>query len=293
MTFKDFVLSYPQVLCYDDPSGDPPVDDPSGDPPAGDPSGDPPAGDPPKNEETFTQIQLNEYLATDRRKHEAATKKVADQAKAMEQRLEKMIADKQTSDAQRAGLESDLEDFRASQRSEEEQREHVALKAKEAHDNEVKELTEAAGTWETLYKQSTIKRTLTDAAVKHDAFNPKQIVALLEQKTEMRPVKEADGVTVIPNKFEARTAIDVREEDGTILTAWKTPSEAVEGMKNDPDEDGNLFRNAVLAGIGGGTAATTGKNSAGVDPSKLSIEEKARRFKEDPESLGLKPKRNY
>jgi hypothetical protein len=295
MTFEEFVLSFPQVLCYDEGEG-------AGDAGAGAGEGAGDAGAAGGDEgqgagegaqtKTFTQDQLNEILAADRRKHQEQTKKVAEQAKSMESRLQKLIADKNTSEAQRAGLEADLEDLRASQRSEAEQREHLAKKAKEEHENTVNNLKGEAQQWESLFKESTVQRTLTDAAVKHEAFSPNQLVALLKDKTEMRPVKDQEG-QVIPGRFEARTAIEVKGEDGEVMTAWKDPTEAVELMKNNPDEYGNLFRNAVIAGIGGGTAASTGKNSAGVDPSKLSIAEKARRFKEDPESLGLSARKNY
>jgi hypothetical protein len=290
MTFEEFVLSFPQVLCYDDEgAGDAgtAVDEGT----AADAGGDE-GQSAAAQSKTFTQEQLNEILAADRRKHQEQTKKVAEQAKNMESRLQKLISDKNTSDAQRASLEADLEDLRASQRSEAEQREHLAKKAKEEHENALNNLKSEAQQWESLFKQTQIQRTLLDAGIKHDAFDPEQIVVHLQSKTEMKPVKDSDG-NVVPGRFEPKTAVEVKEESGEVLTAWKSPDEAVELMKNNPDKFGNLFRNAVIAGIGGGTAASTGKNSVGVDPSKLSISEKARRFKEDPESLGLKPKRNY
>lgn len=289
-TFElDYVLSTAQILCYEGEGGDPPA----GDPPAGDPpAGDPPAGDKKSGEATFTQSQLNEILAADRRKHQDQTKKVQDQAKSMETRLEKMIDDKNNSDAVRASLAADLEELRASQRTDAEQREHNAAKSKAEHENQIKGLEESAVTWEGLYKASTIERALTDAAVEHEAFRPGQIVSLLKDKTEMRQNKDSEG-NLLPDSFTSKTAIEVTTEEGEVLTHWKSPSEVIKMMKENSAEDGNLFRNAVLAGIGAGTAAGTGKNSAGVDPSKLSIEEKARRFKEDPESLGLKSRRNY
>jgi len=294
MTFKEFVLSFPQVLCYEDgDAGDAGGAADTG--AAADAGGGEGQGEgvgQSQQEKLFTQEQLNEFLARDRRTHQEQTKKVAEQAKQMESRLQKLISDKNTSEAHRASLEADLEDLRASQRTEQEQREHLAKKAKEEHENALNNLKSEASQWESLFKESTVQRTLTDAAVKHEAFSPSQLVALLKDKTEMRPVKDQEN-QVIPGRFEAKTAIEVKGDDGQVMTAWKTPEEAVEMMKNNPDEYGNLFRNAVIAGIGGGTAASTGKNSAGVDPSKLSMAEKARRFREDPESLGLPPRKNY
>lgn len=290
MKTEDFLLlSFPQdqVLCYDDDAGD--SGESNGDSGEGAGGG---GGDNSKNEQTFTQAQLNEILAADRRKHQEKTQAVQAQAKQLEVRMEKLIADKNTSDAARASLEQDLEELRASQRTEAEQRQHLAEKAKVEHETAINNLKNESKQWESLYKISSIERTLTDAAVKHEAFSPGQLVSLLKDKTEMRPCKDQEG-QVIPGRFEAKTAVEVKDEHGNILKHWKNPDEAVELMKQNANEYGNLFRNAVIAGIGAGTAASTGKNSVGVDRSKLSIEEKARRFREDPESLGLKAKRNY
>lgn len=287
MTFElDYVFSYPQIICYDGEGEGTAVSDPpaSGDPPAND---DQPDGQ--KKEAVFTQAQLNEILAADRRKHQDQTNKVKEQAQQLEAQMQKLIQDKNTTEAAKASLQADLDELRASQLTEEQKRELAAKKAKEEHENQVKNLQEQATQWETLFKRSTIERTLTDAAVTHDAFSPSQIVSLLKDHTEMKPVKDSDG-NEIPGRFEPKTAIKITEENGEVLTAWKTPAEAVEHMKTQSDLFGNLFKNHVIAGIGSGTAPGGGKPT---DPSKLSIEEKARRFREDPESLGLKPKRNY
>jgi len=296
MTFKNklFVYATPQVLCYDEPSGDDAAAaaaaaavaaaeaaaDAEGD---GDDGGDDAA------KAKFTQDQLNKILAEDRRKEEAKRKAVGETAKQMEARLKQAIADNRNSEELRAGLEADLEDLKASQRSEAEQREHLAARAKEEHETQVATLQQAATQWEGLFKQSSIERSILDAAVKHEAFNNDIIVNLLASKTEMKQAKDSAG-NLLPDKYEPKTAVSVKDPDsGELLTAWKSPEEAVEIMKNNPDEFGGLFRNAVIAGIGGGTAAS---NQPGpkVDAAKLTAEEFARRFAENPESLGLKSK---
>lgn len=104
MKTEDFLLlSFPQVLCYDEPD--------AGEADTGADAGEAGAGaevDSGSSEKTFTQAQLNEFLAADRRRHQEQTKKVQEQAKQMEERLQKLIADKNTSEAHRQSLQNDL-----------------------------------------------------------------------------------------------------------------------------------------------------------------------------------------
>lgn len=242
--------------------------------------------------QAFTQEQVNRMMAEDRRKHETKSKQVGDQIKTMETRMQQMIADKRTSDEHKAMLESDLEDVRASQRTAQEQRDHIAAKATADHESALTSLTDEKSMWEDLYKTSMIDRAIIDAAIEHDAFNPDQIIDKLKPRTEMRPHKDEEGN--LTGSMEARVASKVIEEDGTVLTSWDTPSQVVEKLKTSgQDKDGNLFRSAVIAGIGGGTAASTTGSGIKINPNSISPEEYAKRFKENPESLGLPPRKNY
>jgi len=293
MTFKDFRFAFavPQILAYDEDVADvADVADDVADVADDTSSGDDAAAKKKEEEQaTFTQDQLNKILAEDRRKEEAKRAKVGETAKQMEARLKKAIADNKNSEELRAALANDLEDLRASQRSAEEQRAFTAKKAKEAHESEVQRLADEAKQWESLYKRETIERTLTDAAVVHDAYSPNQLVSLLRDKTEMKEEKDSEGNPT--GRLVPLTALEVKGEDGSVLTTWKPPTEVVELMKNDPtDENKNLFRNAVIAGIGGGTAASGVKDARTVDGKKISMDDFAKRFEENPESLGLAPK---
>lgn len=286
MTFKwDFILAYPQIICFDgeedgDALGDA-VD-----------SGDDGQQETKKQETVFTQEQVNKFLAEDRRKREQKLKSQEEQVKKAEERLQQIASQAETTKEQKVMLEMEIEQLRASRRSEEEQRKHLEEQRKKAHENEINDLKSKMVEWEGLYKSSTIERALNDAAIAHEAFRPGQIVDLLRNRTEMKEAKDKDG-NVILGQYVPMVAVQVTEEDGTVLTNWVEPNKAVELMKNDPDRDGNLFKNSVIAGIGGGTAPSTGSNSAKVDPNKLSDEEFERRFREDPKSLGLRPKTYY
>lgn len=291
---KTFIYADPMVLCYAD--GD--------DPPAGDSFdlNDPAGGtedvattdildDKPddkgqqKTAVVFTQDQVNKFLAEDRRKRETKVQTQNEQFKKMEDRLGQMISAAETTKEQKAMLEADLEDLRASQRTEQEQREHLAKQAKEKHDDEITTLKENGLKWEALYKTSMIQRSLLDAAAEHDVYNAEDIIDKLEKHTELRPDKDTDGNLL--GTFSPRTAVKVKDENGETLTAWKTPSEAVAAMKANSEKHGNLFRSSVMAGIGGGTATTPGAGNAPVDGKNLSDDEWFKAAQENPDKFGV------
>ena len=282
---KDFAFPQPQLLCYEGDEGA--SNEPSEQ--SSDESTD--SSDSGGNEPKFTQEQLNRFLAEDRRKNQEKLKKQSEQFTKMEKQLQNMIARESTTAQERASLEADLEELRATQRTAEQQREHEVKKAAEKHQRELEEARNAATNWETMFKKSSIERAIMDAANEHDAFNANDFIALLGPRAEMREQKDKDGNPT--GQLVPMVAVDVKDEEtGEILKAWKTPSDAVKSMKESPDQHGNKFRDSVIAGIGGGTASSSGgKGSAKVDPTKLSMEEKARLFRENPEALGLPPRR--
>lgn len=279
--FEERFFVLPQLLCYDEDGGEGAAEASE----ASDDSGsEAPSGT------VFTQEQVNEFLAKDRRAQQAKLKKQQEQFSKMEKQLETFIAREKEGSQERMQLEADLEELRATQRTAEQQREHEAKRAAEKHQRELEEARGAATNWETMFKKSSIDRAILDAANEHNAFNANDFIALLGPRAEMREQKDKDGNPT--GQLVPMVAIDVQDEEtGEMLRAWKSPSEAVKAMKEQPEQHGNKFRDSVIAGIGGGTATSSGgKGSAQVDPTKLSMEEKARLFKENPEALGL-PKR--
>lgn len=291
---KTFIYADPMVLCYadgDDPAADDSFDlnEPTGgeeDVATTDLLDEKPADTgTQKVTATFTQDQVNKFLAEDRRKRDTKVKTQNEQFKKMEDRLQQMIAREENSQEQKALLEADLEDFRASQRTEQEQREHLAKQAKEKHDDEISTLKENGLKWESLYKTSMIQRSLLDAAVEHDVYNAEDIIDKLEKHTELRQDKDTEGNLL--DSFSPKTAVKVKDDNGETLTAWKTPSEAVAAMKANSDKHGNLFRSSVMAGIGGGTATTPGAGNAPVDGKNLSDAEWYEAAKSNPAKFGV------
>jgi hypothetical protein len=144
-----------------------------------------------------------------------------------------------------------------------------------------------------MYRDSTVQRSLQDAAVKNDAFSPGQIVVLLRPMTKM--LEDTDPVTQRPNgQYKVVVEMpDVDPKTGQPVLMVRTPEEAVKRMKELPDQYGNLFKSGVVSGIGSGSATggfTSGQGGK-IDVSKLTPEQYREIRAKHPELLGLNAKR--
>jgi hypothetical protein len=249
--------SLPVSVCFDN--------EPAGDPPAGDP----PAGDPPVV--AFTQEQVNKILAEDRRKHQAQMQRV-------EKQLQDTLATAKLTQEERQKLEDSLENVQKQLRTKEEQAKIEKKQLEDQYTIKIRELEERAVKAETRYVDSTINRSLLDAAVAGDAFNPNTVISVL------RPyVKMVDDKPMIDFP-------DVSAETGEPIVKQMTPDEAIKRMKQLPETYGNLFKSGVVGGLGAGSATgglTPGSNGK-VDPRKLTMDQYLKLRKENPAALGLK-----
>jgi hypothetical protein len=237
-------------------------------------------------EKAFNQDDVNKFLADDRRKHN-------DKYSKLEQTYKTMLADKNLATETKSKLELELQDLQKTFRTKAQQADYERKQVEEKLTSEMSGYKESATRWEGMYKDSVIQRSLQDAAIGGEAFNPLQIVNLLRGNTTMRPAMDPEGVE-IPN--EMIPMIDFPDKDDTTgesVTTLRTPQEAVQRMKELPEQFGNLFRANVVSGIGAGaaTGGVTSGEGGRVDVSKLSTEQYRRMRKENPEALGLRPQR--
>jgi hypothetical protein len=103
--------------------------------------------------------------------------------------------------------------------------------------------------WEDLYKKETVARSLQDAAASGDAFNPSQIVGLLNPMTEL---KEIDGKLTPMVDFP-----DIDEKTGQPVQTQCSPADAVKRMRQLPKAWGNLFKSNIVSGVGAGQGETS------------------------------------
>lgn len=255
----DLYRSLALVSCFDGEL-------PTGDPPAGDP----PAGDPIPTK-TFSQDELNKILAEDKRRHQQQF-----------QKLEKQLSDTLTSakltNEERTKLEESLEDVRKQLRTKEEQAKLEKKQLEDKYTGELSQLAKRAEAAEQRYVDSTIARSLQDAAVGGDAFSPNQIVTILRPMTKM---VEDKPMIDFP---------DISAETGEAIVKQMTPEEAIKRMKQLPETYGNLFKSGVVGGIGAASATgglTPGSNGK-VDVSKLSMDQYLELRKKNPGAVGLR-----
>jgi DNA repair exonuclease SbcCD ATPase subunit len=234
-------------------------------------------------EKAFNQEDVNKFLAEDRRRHTEKYKK-------LEQSYKNILADKNLHQEQRGKLEAELQDLQKSFRTKEQQAQYELKQEREKFTSELTGFKEAATKWETMYKDSVIQRSLQDAAVSAEAFNPTQITGLLRGNTTMRPAIDEAGVEIENEMVPMVDFSDIDEKTGDRITTLRTPQEAVQRMKELPELYGNLFRANVVSGIGAGaaTGGVTSGEGGRVDVSKLTPEQYRRMRKENPEALGLR-----
>ena len=233
-------------------------------------------------ERGFNQDDVNKFLADDRRRHQEKYKK-------LEGSYQEMLADKTLASEQRGKLESELQDLQKSFRTKEQQAAYERKQEQERFKTEVTGYKESAIKWERMYKDSVIQRSLQDAAVAAESFNPTQIVGLLRAVTTMRPATDDAGEELNDQMVPMIDFPDIDEKTGDRIVTLRTPQEAVQRMKELPKLYGNLFRANVVSGIGSGAA--TGGVSSGegrIDVTKLSPEQYRQMRKENPEALGLR-----
>ena len=230
----------------------------------------------------FTQDDLNRFLADDRRKH-------IQKYESLEGAYKEALENQTLTAEQRAKLQEQLEDVQKRFRSKEQQLEMDKKALEERYTSDTKKLQDSVIIWEAKYKSSVTDRSLLDAAVQNDSFNPMQIVGLLRPMTRM---VEQIGDTGQPTG-ELVPMIDFPDIDtntGESIMTRRTPEEAVRRMKELPEQYGNLFKSNVVSGIGAGSA--TGGLSPGadgrVDPKKLTTEQYIKLRRENPAALGLK-----
>lgn len=217
------------------------------------------------SEGTFTAAQVAEK--------ESVFKK--SQQKALDE-LKAVQAKSTLTGEERSEMESRITQLSDDLLTKEELAAETAIRSSKKHADEMKVATDERDKWKKEYTDSTILRSITDAAVANEAFNPSQVTAILRDKSSLVDVLDSEGrptgklVTKI--KFQ-----DIK--DGQPVELDLSAADAVKRM-TEQDSFGNLFKGKGTGGTGGNNAGG-GKN---IDPTKLSPAE----YKEYRKTIGLK-----
>ncbi len=287
--FDESYLSDPLVSCFDgdNDDGDGAGAGDAGD--AGDGAGD--AGDGAGkggSEKTFTQVAVNkiveERLARDRKNREVEHKQ---QYGELETRVTTLLENEGIVGEERDKLNVQLEDVRRQLRTKDQQASHEKGLLQKEFDTELEKKTKAAVVWEDRFRESSINRSLQDAAASNDAYNASQVVALLRPMTKL--VEVMDESTNKPTG-DYKTMVDFPDTDekGDDVITQGTPDVIVKRLKVLGDY-ANLFKSNVVAGVGANSATGGLAPGAGgrVDVTKLTTAQYAKLRKEDPAAVGL------
>jgi hypothetical protein len=275
-------LSRPWFVCFEgeDEAAKAAAEKAAAEKPAADAAATAPAG------KTFTQEELNRILAEDRRKHQT-------QLKEQEARLAEVLKSSQLTEQDRKALQENLVSVQGQLRSVEAQAAKEKAELEQLYRAQLDEEKKRATIWESMYRDSTVQRSLQDAAVKHDAFSPSQIVTLLKPLTKL--VEVLDPVTKRPTgHYEVQIEMmDVNPKTNELEKMVRSPEDAVKRMKELPDQYGNLFKSGVVSGIGSGSATggLTPGSGGKIDVRKLTPAQYREVRAKNPELLGLAPKR--
>lgn len=278
--FDEMFWSFPQLLCRendDDDAGDD-GDDGAAAAAAAEAAAAEAAAKKGKEAKLFTQDDVDKIVVK-------RNKALDEKYKTLEASLQKASKDKSITQEERDRLADELENLKNSQLSEKERAAKEKEKAERKYQEELAGTVKQRDEFKALFENSLSKRALLDAAIKHDAYNPQQIVELLTHKTKVVELRDDDGTVVLD--YAPKVDWTETTSDGQTIRLQKTPEEVVESMKED-DQYANLFRSNIAKGVGAGSGTPTDK-SGKVNPAKISTEEymRLRKTPEGRKALGI------
>lgn len=215
-----------------------------------------------KKEETFTQEQVNTFIAEEKRKNQTRQRELAAE-------LESLRRNTALSGEERDGLQTRIEELQSQFLTTEEKARQEVEKKKKEFTEKVDNLTAERNTWQTKHSQLLIDTEITAAAVDGRAFSIEQITAILSPKTKLSEKMDTEGRPT--GDFEARVKFADKDKDNKPIDLDLTVPEAVKRMKELP-QYGNLFEGNKKGGFGGTGSAGTGKK---IDVAKIAREDPA------------------
>lgn len=203
------------------------------------------AGEP--EETTFTQEDVNKFLAEDRRKH---------QAKVVE--LQAELAKLKTSSTERDALQQKVTELNNTLLSKEELAKVEAQRLKDQAEIALKTANDQAAKWRSNYENTLADSAITKAAASHKAFNPEQIKLILANRVQVKPELDEQGAET--GNF--KVVMTSHTKDGKTIEMTVD-----EGIKEMRANEG--FANLFLAEGSSGTGSITINNRPGSsDPTK-------------------------
>jgi uncharacterized phage infection (PIP) family protein YhgE len=200
----------------------------------------PAASTPSATPKVFTQEDLNRVDAEAKRKSQEQLKKALAEIDALKARSNLNEKEK-----------ADMEDRLTTIRNEALTKEQLAKKRlKELQDEKdslIQRLESEKKEWENRFVASTITRSLVDAAAKHKAYSPEQIVYILKENTRLAEELTEDGKPT--GQYVTKVKLQDTSPEGHPVMLEFSPEDAVARMR-ELDKYKNLFQAEGSGGLG-------------------------------------------
>jgi len=206
---------------------------------------------------TFTEAEVAELIQGERKRQE-------DKVRELITRTESLQKGQSATESEKKLLEQQLEELRNSLLSDKELAEQETKRREAQHANALKDLETDRDGWKTRYHAETINRSIMDGAVAAEAYNPRQIVALLGSTARLVPLLDEAG------QDTGRFTVKVKFDTAKGKTLDVSVDDAIKAMQDEPEIYGNLFRSNLKNGLGATGTTTKPKD---VDFKTLSPEE--------------------
>lgn len=184
---------------------------------------------------------------------EIINKIVADTRKEATTKLQKTVEELETF-KQKANLtgqsakelEQQIEKIRNESLTKEELLRKEQAKLANKHKTEVDELVKERNNWRDRYTSQVINTSLQQAAIKHNAFNPSQIIDLLSAKSTIEFETDKDGNQT--DNLVVKVAVKTKDSKGADVVLSTSPEDAVKVL-SESDDYFNLFKDKSISGL--------------------------------------------
>lgn len=225
----------------------------------GDEENDPPPQQGGDNQ-TFTQAQVNTLLAENKRA-------LRESNKALLAELETLRENKSLTDQEKESLNSRIDKLKAETTSKIELEKERAKKFESDLEKTRRESEKSVQAWQNRFFDQMINTSILSAASTHGAYNANQILKQIKGDTQVVQKRDESGKEM--EEFEVVVNFSHLNSEGQPIVLQLPPAKALEKMKEDRANFGNLFKYDGKTGLD----MKPGPTSQSVDLAKMSPKE--------------------
>jgi hypothetical protein len=195
-----------------------------------------PPGNPPVNEE------VEKALTAEREKFKKERETIVSQ-------LEQLKKIKGLTEKEKEELQEKVNTLQSMNLSKEEIARQESERIKKTYEEERDTLVQDRDGWKDKFENFKKKTEILSASSKANAFNSDQLVELLLPKTKLIELKENVNGEEVTN-YQTIVKFADRDKDGKPVVLELTVENALQRMRENPGQYGNLFKSDVKGGTG-------------------------------------------